>query len=388
MPAARRARRRGGGESGAIFRSFLRNKQKEKPSQAKGRQSGTVVLHGTVLQSGSTVLQSGTELESGVAAVRREGKHAMASLPAMQPKMGIKTCRGGSNAASTLESIGLTTCSSSDEEEENTGRVDDRGTAAAATPSFAVDDEVEVDRRYAKDGGVGRIRTIDETGETFTVEYTLGGMEKNIPRKALSRRVWWHTGRTRRTASRSPPPSRALPDKRITEPVTPRTKRNKRPRSDCAAGQTQSKPSDKLPKGDGVEPEPERSSKQQQKKRKWEDRNDQLAAKRTAGAVTARVDADQEEWLTTGSDWLGKHVSRTFSGVHYVGCVTRWVPSNDVGDPPLWKIKHEDGDEEDLEEYVASCNDLTLYQYLRHHLLTENTLRAAQCLCCGVLLPN
>ncbi len=53
------------------------------------------------------------------------------------------------------------------------------------TPSFAVGDHVHVNRRYAKDGGAGRIKAINETGELFTVKYTMGGTEKNIPRKAL-----------------------------------------------------------------------------------------------------------------------------------------------------------------------------------------------------------
>ena len=61
----------------------------------------------------------------------------------------------------------------------------------------------------------------------------------------------------------------------------------------------------------------------------------------------------EEEWLTTGSEWLGKRVARTFGGQQFVGRVVSWVPANDDGDPPLWKIKHDDGDEEDLEECVA-----------------------------------
>jgi hypothetical protein len=56
--------------------------------------------------------------------------------------------------------------------------------------------------------------------------------------------------------------------------------------------------------------------------------------------------------LTAGSDWLGKRVVRVFDGVRFIGQVISWVPANDDGDPPLWKIKHDDGDEEDLEECV------------------------------------
>eukprot|EP01043_Picozoa_sp_COSAG02_P013469 COSAG02_NODE_539_length_20605_cov_93.802155_7_plen_1307_part_00 len=52
-------------------------------------------------------------------------------------------------------------------------------------PSFAVGDHVHVNRRFAKDGGAGQIKAIDESGESFTIKYTMGGTEKNIPRKAL-----------------------------------------------------------------------------------------------------------------------------------------------------------------------------------------------------------
>ena len=69
-------------------------------------------------------------------------------------------------------------------------------------------------------------------------------------------------------------------------------------------------------------------------------------------APAAAEDEDDEEWLTAGSDWLGKRVVRVFDGVRFIGQVISWVPANDDGDPPLWKIKHDDGDEEDLEECV------------------------------------
>lgn len=46
-------------------------------------------------------------------------------------------------------------------------------------------DRVEVDRRYARDGGVAFITAIDQMGERYSVRYVVGGTEKNIPRCAL-----------------------------------------------------------------------------------------------------------------------------------------------------------------------------------------------------------
>ena len=58
---------------------------------------------------------------------------------------------------------------------------------------------------------------------------------------------------------------------------------------------------------------------------------------------------EEEEWMTTGSEYLGRRITRMFDGKAFVGTITSWVPDNDDGDPALWKIKHEDGDEEDLD---------------------------------------
>jgi hypothetical protein len=43
----------------------------------------------------------------------------------------------------------------------------------------------------------------------------------------------------------------------------------------------------------------------------------------------------------------------------FVGTIVRWAPPM-VGEdgeiePPLWKLRHEDGDEEDLEEYEVTA---------------------------------
>ncbi len=55
------------------------------------------------------------------------------------------------------------------------------------------------------------------------------------------------------------------------------------------------------------------------------------------------------EWLTTGSTFLGARVTRVFNGKHYSGTVARWAPRSG-DDEALWKIAHDDGDREDLDE--------------------------------------
>ena len=66
--------------------------------------------------------------------------------------------------------------------------------------------------------------------------------------------------------------------------------------------------------------------------------------------------SDDEEWLTTGSRWLGRRISRSFPGssevpsTSVVGRVVAWLPETRE-DPALWRLRHEDGDEEDLEEH-------------------------------------
>ncbi|CAM9925613.1 unnamed protein product, partial [Choristocarpus tenellus] len=56
-------------------------------------------------------------------------------------------------------------------------------------------------------------------------------------------------------------------------------------------------------------------------------------------------------WRTSGSEHLGKRVRRVFGRRMAEGVVTKWVSEKDNEGMALWHIKHEDGDEEDLEEY-------------------------------------
>ncbi|KOO26840.1 hypothetical protein Ctob_004261 [Chrysochromulina tobinii] len=61
----------------------------------------------------------------------------------------------------------------------------------------------------------------------------------------------------------------------------------------------------------------------------------------------------EEGWRDEGHEYLGRRVARPFEGgLTVVGRITRWLPAGDGEDePPLFHVDHDDGDEEDLEEY-------------------------------------
>jgi hypothetical protein len=55
-------------------------------------------------------------------------------------------------------------------------------------------------------------------------------------------------------------------------------------------------------------------------------------------------------YLTTGSQYIGRQVKRTFGKRKVIGTITGWLPP-DGDDIALWHVEHVDGDEEDLEEF-------------------------------------
>jgi hypothetical protein len=68
-----------------------------------------------------------------------------------------------------------------------------------------------------------------------------------------------------------------------------------------------------------------------------------------ADAMDVTADDQEEEWQTSGHDWLGRRVRRFFDGGHRAdGRITKWMPATKE-DPPLFHALHDDGDEEDLE---------------------------------------
>jgi hypothetical protein len=56
-------------------------------------------------------------------------------------------------------------------------------------------------------------------------------------------------------------------------------------------------------------------------------------------------------WLSSGSKHIGKKIVRIFPKHSYVNAtIIGWLPP-DGADPPLWRCQHDDGDDEDLEEF-------------------------------------
>ena len=70
------------------------------------------------------------------------------------------------------------------------------------------------------------------------------------------------------------------------------------------------------------------------------------------GGARLRDSPPPEGWLTSGHRWVGRRVRRFFEleGDFFDGTVSRWLPA-DGEDEPLWHMVHDDGDEEDLEEF-------------------------------------
>ena len=69
------------------------------------------------------------------------------------------------------------------------------------------------------------------------------------------------------------------------------------------------------------------------------------------------------EWETTGSEYLGQRVKRVFTVkgklMHTCGVIDGWLPAAINDGLALWHVKHDDGDEEDLEleEVLESIKD-------------------------------
>ena len=62
---------------------------------------------------------------------------------------------------------------------------------------------------------------------------------------------------------------------------------------------------------------------------------------------------EHEDWREAGHPLLGKRVLRTFGKCRTFGHITKWLPADGV-EPALFRVVHDDGDEEDLEEGEAA----------------------------------
>ena len=56
------------------------------------------------------------------------------------------------------------------------------------------------------------------------------------------------------------------------------------------------------------------------------------------------------EWQSDGHPFIHQHVAVQHGQKVSLGLITKWVPASEEGDPALWHMVHDDGDEEDLEE--------------------------------------
>ena len=89
--------------------------------------------------------------------------------------------------------------------------------------------------------------------------------------------------------------------------------------------------------------------------------SEQRRASREDVRTLSESELAKDGWRKSGSDWLGRGVCREFDGEVSSGQVLYWLPESDQGDEALWKIQHDDGDTEDLdEEELKSAHKLYL----------------------------
>jgi len=62
------------------------------------------------------------------------------------------------------------------------------------------------------------------------------------------------------------------------------------------------------------------------------------------------AEEEDNEWRTEGHKWLGQRVRRFHETGYTDGTLTRWMPA-DGDEAPIWRMLHDDDDEEDLEAY-------------------------------------
>jgi hypothetical protein len=79
----------------------------------------------------------------------------------------------------------------------------------------------------------------------------------------------------------------------------------------------------------------------------------------TEAGAAAAAEADDIIWQTSGHAFIGRRVARRFGEGLSFGYVNKWVPQDGV-DMALWHMLHDDGDEEDLEEWEVT-ESLKLY---------------------------
>ena len=90
-----------------------------------------------------------------------------------------------------------------------------------------------------------------------------------------------------------------------------------------------------------------------------ESESEEQEATQTAQEGSSGDGGTGEEWLVGGHEFAGARGARRFGcrkGGERVACgtITRWLAEDEAeGDPPLFRLQHDDGDEEDLSEDEA-----------------------------------
>eukprot|EP00966_Prymnesium_polylepis_P272548 6296747-Prymnesium_polylepis.2 len=71
-------------------------------------------------------------------------------------------------------------------------------------------------------------------------------------------------------------------------------------------------------------------------------------------------DDDAIKWQHDGHSFIHRHVAVRHADKVSIGLITKWVPESEDGEPALWRMVHDDGDQEDLEEAEVR-NAMELY---------------------------
>jgi hypothetical protein len=107
------------------------------------------------------------------------------------------------------------------------------------------------------------------------------------------------------------------------------------------------------------QPAPTQQPKQQPKQRPTQQPKQQPPPQPVPPSPPHPPPAAPAEWRVDGHPWLGERVRRTswatkrYADGYHDGTLTAWLPEGEDpdGDPALWRMVHDDGDEEDLEEH-------------------------------------
>mmetsp|Transcript_19320 Transcript_19320/g.28554 ORF Transcript_19320/g.28554 Transcript_19320/m.28554 type:complete len:605 (+) Transcript_19320:1-1815(+) len=88
-----------------------------------------------------------------------------------------------------------------------------------------------------------------------------------------------------------------------------------------------------------------------------QERFDLAELERSIAALAAEKETklkEEFEWKVAGSDHIGRKICRKFKYGIMTGTITGWIPSEENEGLALWHVQHDDGDEEDLEDFEVT----------------------------------